>query len=305
MGLPEAGRPDRELPAGDGVAQLRRPGQLLGAQHRTRRPARPPDRDRPGRASTGPGCRAGCRVRRRWATSTTSPRSSTATSSSARPGQSRLQRVGVAHPGRADRAVARAAPRCASGARAAPARRPARPRTAPGAASPAPSPCRPAAAPSPAAPARPAGSAARPPRRPSGHAGPGSATCWKSQPPQPPGWAYGQGAADPVRRGVPDLDGVGPAERAAAVLGHLGQHRLTGQRVPQEHHPALVAGHAVPAVRDRADQHLEPATQPALGRPVSRLPPRAGSPGQPRQPAGRPRCSLAACAGQHRGRRSV
>ena len=77
------------------------------------------------------------------------------------------------------------------------------------------------------------------------------ATCCRSQPPQPPARAQAHGRGHPVRRRLEHLDGVGAAERAAAVLGDHGAHPLARQRVPDEHDPAVVAGHAVPAVGDR------------------------------------------------------
>ena len=67
-----------------------------------------------------------------------------------------------------------------------------------------------------------------------------SVTCWKSQPPQAPGPAYGHGGRHPVRGRVVHLDRVGPQE-PAVVLGDLRGHALPGQRVPDEDDLALVA----------------------------------------------------------------
>ena len=61
------------------------------------------------------------------------------------------------------------------------------------------------------------------------------------------------GMEDPTRGRGADLHRVRAAEPLPGVLGDLGDHHLPGQGVPHEHHAALVAGHAVPAVRDRAD----------------------------------------------------
>ena len=76
-------------------------------------------------------------------------------------------------------------------------------------------------------------------------------TCCRSQPPQPPARAQPHGAGTRSGDGAQHRDRVGPAERAAAVLVDDRAHPLARQRVPHEHHPPVVAGHAVPAVRDR------------------------------------------------------
>ena len=89
-----------------------------------------------------------------------------------------------------------------------------------------------------------------------------------------PGTAVGTGPLDAVGCGLEDLDGVGAAVAGVAVLGHPDDHALPGQRVPDEDDPALVPRDAVPAVRDRADGHLElgagPA-EPASGPPSSAI----------------------------------
>src|SRR5918997_2913704 len=50
---------------------------------------------------------------------------------------------------------------------------------------------------------------------------------------------------------------VGPAEGPAAVLGDHRAHPLPWQRVPHEHHPALVAGHAEPTMAHRSDGEFQ------------------------------------------------
>ena len=63
---------------------------------------------------------------------------------------------------------------------------------------------------------------------------------------------------DAVGRRLQHLDRVGAPERRAVVaVGDDGADPLPRQRVPDEHHPALVPGHAVPAVGDRADGQLD------------------------------------------------
>ncbi len=89
---------------------------------------------------------------------------------------------------------------------------------------------------------RPAGAAARRSTAAfSSRCAAGSACC-KSQPPQPPARAHAHGAGTRPRRGLQHGHRVGPAERAAAVLGDDGAHPLARQRVPDEHHPPLVSG---------------------------------------------------------------
>ena len=66
-----------------------------------------------------------------------------------------------------------------------------------------------------------------------------------------PGRCTGR-AARPGPASLEHLDGVGAAEAGVAVLGHPDDDPLAGQRVPDEHDPALVPRDAVPAVRDRA-----------------------------------------------------
>ena len=57
------------------------------------------------------------------------------------------------------------------------------------------------------------------------------------------------------------LDGIGAHEAAAgADFGHLGDHPLPRQGMPHEEHLPLVPGHAMPAMRDRADLDLDPVT---------------------------------------------
>ncbi len=70
---------------------------------------------------------------------------------------------------------------------------------------------------------------------------------------------------DPVRRRCEHLDGVGPAERPATVLGHQRAHPLSGQCVPHEHDPALAARDTEPAVPGRADLEDELAARPVVG----------------------------------------
>ena len=70
--------------------------------------------------------------------------------------------------------------------------------------------------------AAPAGTAARGRRRPSASRCAGSATCWKSQPPQASGPAYGHGGSTRSGEAVSDRDGVGAPEPVA--LGALGDH---------------------------------------------------------------------------------
>ena len=53
------------------------------------------------------------------------------------------------------------------------------------------------------------------------------------------------GRLDPVRRRLEYLDGLGAGEPGRAA-GHPGADPLAGQRVPDEHHLALVAGRAAP-----------------------------------------------------------
>ena len=78
--------------------------------------------------------------------------------------------------------------------------------------------------------------------------------CWKSQPPQRPGAAYGHGAVDAAGSGLEHLDGVGAHEAVAdASLGDPCDDALTGQRVAHEDDLALVARHAVAAVGHRPD----------------------------------------------------
>ncbi len=59
--------------------------------------------------------------------------------------------------------------------------------------------------------------------------------------------------SDPIRTGPQNLHRICPPETIMAVVGDLDQHPLTGQRVPDEYHPAFVPSDAVPAVGDRAD----------------------------------------------------
>ena len=68
----------------------------------------------------------------------------------------------------------------------------------------------------------------------------------------------------PVRRGRQHLGRVGTAEAAAAILGHPRPHHLTGQPVPDEHHPAVVAAHAEAAVPRLAEGDLEALPDPAF-----------------------------------------
>jgi hypothetical protein len=75
--------------------------------------------------------------------------------------------------------------------------------------------------------------------------------------------AVGTGPLHPRRRRLEHLDRVGAAEAGVPVLGHPHAHPLARQRVPDEDHPALVARHAVTAVRDRPDGHLELGAGPA------------------------------------------
>ena len=72
-----------------------------------------------------------------------------------------------------------------------------------------------------------------------------------------PGPKCAQGAVDPARVGVQHLDRLAAAERARPGLGDPHQRPLPRQREPDEDHPAVVPGHAVPAVRDRPDVQLD------------------------------------------------
>ena len=76
---------------------------------------------------------------------------------------------------------------------------------------------------------------------------------------------------DPLRRGDQHRHRVAAAERAAPVLGHRDDHPLAGQRVPHEHHAALVPRDAVAAVRDRPDLDLEPPDRPTMRSPFAVL----------------------------------
>ena len=67
----------------------------------------------------------------------------------------------------------------------------------------------------------------------------------------------GAGRGHPVGRRREHGDGVGPAEPAAGVLVDDRAHPLPRQRVPYEHDPPVVAGHAVPAVGDGVDLQLQ------------------------------------------------
>ena len=66
------------------------------------------------------------------------------------------------------------------------------------------------------------------------------------------------------------------------VLGDLGDHLFTRQRVPDEHHPAGHPGDAVPAVRDGTDGDLEtpagPVRRARFGRLGHRTLPLAANP---------------------------
>ncbi len=61
----------------------------------------------------------------------------------------------------------------------------------------------------------------------------------------------------PVRRRPQDLDGVSPPVPVVRGVGQAGPDPFTRQRVPDEDNPALVAGHAHPAMRDRPDVKLD------------------------------------------------
>ena len=65
------------------------------------------------------------------------------------------------------------------------------------------------------------------------------------------------GRVDPARIGSQHPDGLAPAERALADFGDLDDHPLAGQRQPNEDHPPVVAGHAMSAVGDGPDVHLD------------------------------------------------
>ena len=106
------------------------------------------------------------------------------------------------------------------------------------------------------------------------------ATCWKSHPPHRSGPAHGHGGSTRSGRRGQDLDRVGPQE-AFALVGHHRPHPLTGQAVPDEHHPAVVGpGHAVPAVSDRADAQFEHGAVEGLRR-ISAQPSFRGLPERP------------------------
>ena len=90
-------------------------------------------------------------------------------------------------------------------------------------------------------------------------AGPARTTCWKSQPPQPPGPRRG-GRAGSTRsgRGAQDLDGVGPQERAWWSEVTRARTRSPGRAWrTKTTRPSACPGHAATAPGDGADLELE------------------------------------------------
>ena len=70
---------------------------------------------------------------------------------------------------------------------------------------------------------------------------------------------------DPVRRGLEDLDRLGPRELGGGI-GDPGADAFARQRVPDEHHPpAGLPGHAPAAVRDVAHGQLQQAVPACAG----------------------------------------
>ena len=131
--------------------------------------------------------------------------------------------------------------------------------------------------------------------------------CCQSQPPQRPGPACGHGggtrSGDARRTSI----GIGPAERAAAVLDHAGPHPLAGQGVPDEDHApgrvVEVAGHAGPAGGRRPDVELEHGAEQrpgSMARSVSHC--RSACRRPPARSARVPRCGPAAGAAGPSGR---
>src|SRR5215208_926843 len=59
--------------------------------------------------------------------------------------------------------------------------------------------------------------------------------------------------SDPIRAGPQNLHRICPPVTIMTVVGDLDLHSLTGQRVADEDHPALVSSYAVSAVGDRID----------------------------------------------------
>ena len=100
---------------------------------------------------------------------------------------------------------------------------------------------------------RPAAAAARPPPAVFSRRCAARSTCWKSQPPQSPGPAIGQRGS--TRSGLGTRISTASARQKRSWLSSVigDHHPLARQRVPDEDHPAAMAGHAVPTVRDRPD----------------------------------------------------
>lgn len=76
------------------------------------------------------------------------------------------------------------------------------------------------------------------------------------------------GRLDPVRRGLHDLDRLGPRELGGGI-GNPRADPFAGQRVAHEHDPAAgLPRHTPAAVRDIADRQLDQALLASAGRPA-------------------------------------